>query len=513
MNIAYLPAALTDKIHDHIYQCSDIGLTSAPCEPNQITLTTSNYVSSPSRQNVPTCCRNLHQMQHFFHAQAQGFPQWKARIKASLRAEEATNAKINELLTFNQQAGHFELVQSLLGLLAPNSLPNVNADAWVSATRRPSVLLKLLIVSQLNTHSALNALYFTISHAQRAYPKERDQIWKLRTTQLIPSLATVPNEILEQFFHTFRNVALTDEWNIFQTIKRFQVPLSSNPGSILTHKGLHFEHCDFPSLIMLLHYLNLTHANTLEVCDRICHALQEFLHKSLLNSWLPVNIHTVDSFWNICKHANSTPTRWSRCKSYLRQVLIYALSDEMHALHDFILMRFRELNYTIDATDVESVFALGTHHRKLPILTRMFTLSSISTTLLECTRIVKSGILQELFEETTLFLEVLSISRFQETPRVTVELLLSHLFFDRFFDRSFHHQRDQPRTFWNGVYTDHAIQCLKNLFDKTQINTQHASGPKVRTVHVSAQQHLPFELSSLRQKLKQTLGIQHLIRK
>lgn len=508
MSVDQLPQVLRDKIHDYMYQCTDVGLTPAPCNPNQVVVTASNYLDDPPTQNIPQCCRNVNQMQPYFNARTMNKVNLQKRIVASLLPIEATPQKINELFVHNLQPGHFELVDALLSFIPPNhQMLNIGAASWSNAVRKPTIFHKLMSKQSFNLDVAtmlLNALMNSTTNQFITYPASRHQLWKL----CIPTLKEVSTYDCSQIFLSQFELQFLDdiqsEFEKFQFIKSFDDNIPNIPGIVIKCGERYFEHCCHPCLSLILSHIQ-SHPDPIDRCQRIIPFFSTYIDKVVVNN-TDVDLSIIELYWKIC--VDGLDSLLVGVKPSLNKILYKAFTIDNSTLHAFLIEKFKSISYVVEANDLIILLSDNSlnNAQKESSLTNIWQVSEVMMSLHVFVQFVKFCAIRDMFDTCTNILNHVNFSSVHENSRIIARNVVSGLLI---------HLPGISRSqeYWDNTYIDNVLSFIRILFDTKHINIQGEGSESVRSISISLSPHSfmvhRISLNVLRSKVKNILGIKH----
>lgn len=509
MSIHQLPQVLKDKINNHIYECTEVGLIPPPCNTDQVVVTASNYLDDPPSQNVPQCCRNINQMQPYFNAKNMNMTNLKDRIVASLQPVEATPQKINELLVHNLQPGHFQLVDALLSFIPPNhQMLNLATASWSTAIQKPKIFHKLMSKQSFDLNVAvvlLNVLMNSPTDQFITYPASPSQLWKL----CVPTLKEVStydcsHEWSTQFESQFPD-DIQSEFEKFQFIKSFDPSLPNIPGIVVRCGDRNFEHCVHPCLSLILSRVQ-GHPDPVSRCESMIPFLSRYIDKVIRNNTI-IDLSVVESFWYICVDGLNTISVGVRPS--LNEILYKAFTIDDDILTTFLLQRFKSIGYTVEANDFIILLSDNSLNdaQKENSLSKIRQVSEIAMSLHDFIGFIKFCAIRNMFDTCANILNHVNFSLVHENSNTIARNVISGLLLDL---------PGIPRSqeFWDGTYIDHVLSFIRVLFNKKHINIQGEGSQNVRSISISLSSHSfivhRVTLNILRSKVKNILGIKHI---
>tara|TARA_B100000482_G_C12608739_1_gene298155 strand:- start:255 stop:1808 length:1554 start_codon:yes stop_codon:yes gene_type:complete len=374
MNVQQLPNVLIDKIHDDAYDCTSVGLTNAPCLPNQITVNAWNDLVGPPAQNVAKCCRNAGQFQSFFNARATGYERLAQRILTSVRPDEATPGAIRTLLTTNLQPGHFDLVKRLLSHV--HHMRFAFAD-FQGAIPRPIVFKKILEfnddgmnINGMSINDAFDILEAAIVNEKTYLPHESIQLWKRYTGTLKESSSYV----CSTSFADSLSKIVEDQYVFLKS----DSTIPQVPGIVVQVGDMLYEHCCFPCISLLLSKL-VNHTFTSAQKSTYVYPAFEFFLEFTPTPLLDLTI--LELFWSISSRSEQDSV--SLVSNKYLQILTRTLAHHhmSSVATTFIEEQCKESNIRITYNGIMNVLANQsfTTDGKMFAITRLLTFENLPT--------------------------------------------------------------------------------------------------------------------------------------
>lgn len=255
MKVTDLPEAILDKVHDHAYDCQAVGLTRAPCEPNEVTVNTWKLLSQEQpaiNRRQATCCRQMNQIQPYFNAHEQGSNLTKA-ILHSMTADEATQERINMMMTDQTRPrdARYKLVNALLRHVTQEMV--FTEQSYNDVDLQSNVLKKMLQLDPNPPESILFDKLYQLdneNHAIPLHPNTPNQFWRRYTLSM---------KTPDTYECSFEFAQAIKDVQAITYIQTHDANMPDIPGIVINVDGNLFEHCCYPNLFLKMEKMLLSY--------------------------------------------------------------------------------------------------------------------------------------------------------------------------------------------------------------------------------------------------------------
>ena len=487
MNVTDLPEAITSKIHDYEFDCNKVRLNTPKltaegnktCEEDEIPVLSTNYLENRQLRtnNKIKCCRKRNSYQSFFEAHGQGKHALKRDIIASFIDEEATNEKINELLTHNLQEGHFELVYALLKFRTMNDL-QLSQESLVKSLEKPIIFYTIFPKKIFTSYEVRSLLYSVVNRLTIEFPLSPNQVW--RKCNNIPQFKNVVTSQSLDFVHSKEQPI--PPFYLIQ--KCMNVP--NIPGLVVVYQNEYFEHCDVPYISMLLRVINTNWLTNLFV-QQITEVLKRYIKKCTVSTF---DTSICLDFCEKCfLNVEENQELWGEI-----YIDIFLLREDIAG---FLKQKLEETNFTISYNNILNALQKKNFNLTNNIIYFQFNNFNIRM-MIEC---LKLFLKTEQIDACKQFIHRLPYIHIQD-KKSTMSSIVSDLFDNNTLTHDLNFKYYLETTYANNVQA-----VLVELFDKFSFY----NSPRVRTLDVFIQSYLlPWYRRTIQEKLK-AFGIHHVI--
>lgn len=461
MNIKQLPDVILNDIHHRVYNCDAVGLQNAPCNENQIPITTTNIFTD--QVNQETCCRNIHQFQPYFTARQNGLETLAARILASFRANEASPEIINTFLSENTQQGHFAIVRRLLDYTGNM---NFTGASWMEATHDVLAFKKMMSKQPIVAFDTIDQVFsISIDRLVVSYPRQKNQLWKVYTGTLKSETVYDCSEAFGKMLSTLndQNILLSYDDNI-----------PNLPGIVIRYSGTLYEHCCYPILTLLFSMLQ-SHQESYNVAMSMMGHFSDFLLGER-----HVDMTVLESFWRYSQRCFPLNEIYSDV-NFFRQVRFNIFSVLKHTLRrrscfeSFIVNKYKENNFSCHFshfTDVFYDFHLSTDVKRY-IFTKLLEFSLPQLRRDEVIMLVRYAVRGDLHDAIFELIQKCNVEELQ--------ISYARVFVERLFTESLQVNNMNPNV-TEAQSIQKAVQIIQLVLEKYKINT--LGGINMKTVKV-----------------------------